>query len=124
MVKRKREGYGEVARQVRLQRGVLLDEIGQKQVQRRDEVNGRVRGDVQRVGREDLLLAEGGEYRGLQHGVHAGLQRGQRRLQRVDQSLGVSRALRAYGVRQHLQESAHQPHAPCILFLLRRLPWL
>ena len=85
----KREGnrYGEVSRQVRLQRRLLRDQVRQQRVQRRQRVHGRGVRHGEGVGRGDLLLAQRGLQRCLQHGVHAGLQRVQRGLQRVDQAL-------------------------------------
>lgn len=82
----KRDGsrYGEVSRQVRLQRRLLRDQVRQQRVQRRQRVHGRGVRHGEGVGHCDLLLAQRGLQRGLQHGVHAGLQRRQRGLQRVD----------------------------------------
>ena len=114
-VKRDGSRYGEVSRQVRLQRRLLRDQVRQQRVQRRQRVHGRGVHHGEGVGRCDLLLAQRGLQRGLQHGVHAGLQRRQRGLQRVDQALWVIPAFGAHGVGQHLQEAPHQPHAPRLL---------
>lgn len=117
-VKREGNRYGEVSRQVRLQRRLLRDQVRQQRVQRRQRVHGRGVRHGEGVGRGDLLLAQRGLQQRLQHGVHAGLQRRQRGLQRVDQALWLTLAFNAHGVGQHLQEASHQPHASRLLALL------
>ena len=103
-----------------MQRRLLCDQVRQQRVQQRQRVHGRgVRHD-EGISRDNLLLAQRGLQRRLQHGVHAGLQRRQRGLQRVDQALWVTPSFSAHGVGQHLQEAPHQPHAPRLLLCLLR----